>query len=47
MLYLLDASVLITANNSYYPVDQIPEYWEWLLHMGQSGRVKKFRWKFF
>ncbi|MFC3108407.1 DUF4411 family protein [Undibacterium arcticum] len=40
MLYLLDASVLITANNSYYPVDQIPEYWEWLLHMGQSGRVK-------
>ncbi|MGS0741797.1 DUF4411 family protein [Glaciimonas sp. GG7] len=40
MLYLLDASVLITANNSYYPVDQIPEYWEWLLHMGQSGRIK-------
>lgn len=40
MLYLLDASVLITANNSYYPVDSVPEYWEWLTHMGQSGHVK-------
>ena len=34
MLYLLDASVLITAYNSYYPIDRVPEYWEWLVHMG-------------
>lgn len=40
MLYLLDASVLITANNSYYPVDCVPEYWEWLLHMSQAGHIK-------
>ena len=40
MLYLLDASVLITANNSYYPVDSVPEFWEWLLHMGKEGHVK-------
>jgi hypothetical protein len=40
MLYLLDASVLITANNSYYPVDRVPEYWAWLLHMGEQGRIK-------
>lgn len=40
MLYLLDANVLITANNSYYPVDRVPEYWEWLQHMGTAGRVK-------
>ena len=40
MLYLLDASVLITAHNSYYPIDRVPEYWEWLLHMGGLGRVK-------
>lgn len=40
MLYLLDASVLITANNSYYPVDQVPEFWEWLLHQGGMGNVK-------
>jgi hypothetical protein len=39
MPYLLDASVLITANNSYYPIDRIPEYWGWL-HMGASGNVK-------
>lgn len=40
MLYLLDASVLITAHNSYYPVDGVPEYWEWLIYMGEHGRVK-------
>ena len=40
MLYLLDASVLITANNLYYPVDRVPEYWEWLLHLSQAGHIK-------
>lgn len=40
MLYLLDANVLITANNFYYPVDRVPEYWEWLLHMSQTERIK-------
>lgn len=25
MLYLLDANVLITANNLYYPIDSVPE----------------------
>jgi Domain of unknown function (DUF4411) len=40
VLYLLDASVLITANNSYYPVDRVPEYWDWLKHMGENGNIK-------
>jgi hypothetical protein len=40
MLYMLDANVLITANNLYYPIDSVPEYWEWLAHMGAAGRVK-------
>lgn len=40
MLYLLDASVLITAHHHYYPVDGVPEYWEWLTFMGQQGNVK-------
>ena len=40
MLYLLDASVLITANKSYYPVDSVPEFWEWLLYMAGQGRIK-------
>ena len=40
MLYLLDASVLITANNSYYPIDRVPEYWEWLAYVGSQGHVK-------
>lgn len=40
MLYLPDASVLITANNLYYPIDRVPEYWEWLAFMGTLGQVK-------
>jgi len=40
MLFLLDASVLITAHAQYYPVDRIPEYWEWMLHMAKQGKVK-------
>lgn len=40
MLYLLDANVLITANSSYYPIDQVPEFWSWLLHQCGSGFVK-------
>ena len=40
MLYLFDANVLITASNTYYPIDQIPEFWEWLQFQGQAGKIK-------
>lgn len=40
MLYLLDASVVITAKNAYYPIGQVPEYWSWLSHQGELGNVK-------
>jgi hypothetical protein len=40
MLYLLDANILITASNSYYPIDQVPEFWSWLQHQAASGQVK-------
>lgn len=40
MLYLLDANVLITANNSYYAIDQVPEFWDWLQHQAACGEIK-------
>lgn len=40
MLYLLDANVLIDANRDYYPINKVPEFWEWLTHVGGSGHVK-------
>lgn len=40
MLYLLDANVLIDANRDYYPIDRVPEFWEWLVYMGNRGSVK-------
>ena len=40
MLYLIDASVLITAQNTYYPLDSVPEYWGWLCHVCTEGHTK-------
>ena len=40
MLYLLDANVLIRANDSYYPIDRVPEFWSWLVHMAQRDLAK-------
>lgn len=40
MLHLLDANVLITANRLYYPLERVPEFWEWLVNMGQTDQVK-------
>jgi len=40
MLYLLDANVLIDANRDYYPIERVPEFWDWLEHNGDSDNVK-------
>ena len=40
MLFLLDANVLIDANRDYYSFDVVPEFWSWLIHMGNQDRVK-------
>lgn len=40
MLYLLDANVLIDANRDYYPIERVPEFWDWLEHNGDNGNVK-------
>lgn len=39
MRYLLDANVLITADRDYYPLERVPEFWDWLLHQGSEGRI--------
>ena len=40
MLYLLDANVLIDANRDYYPLERVPEFWEWLENAGGNGYAK-------
>ena len=40
MIYLLDANVPIDANRDYYPIDRVPQFWEWLVSLGQMGQVK-------
>ena len=40
MLHLLDANVLIDASRDYYPMDRVPEFWEWLVHVGKHKKVR-------
>lgn len=40
MLYLLDANVLITADREYYPMDRIPQFWDWILEQAGAGKIK-------
>ena len=40
MLYLLDANVLIRAHEDYYPIDRIPQFWAWLVSLGDSSTIK-------
>ena len=40
MLYLLDANVLIQAHEEYYPLDRVPQFWDWVLSVAQAGQAK-------
>jgi hypothetical protein len=40
LLYLLDANVLIRAHEDYYGIDQVPQFWNWLLTTAAAGAVK-------
>ncbi len=40
MLHLFDANVLITASHTYYPLDGVPEFWDWIDHQATKGRIK-------
>lgn len=39
-LYLIDANVLIRAKEDYYPLDRIPQFWQWLIQQGIAGVIK-------
>lgn len=40
MLYLLDANTLIDAKRDYYPIERVPEFWDWLIHHGENDHIK-------
>ncbi len=40
MQYLLDANVLITANNQYYEIDRIPHFWDWIAKHASLDIIK-------
>ena len=40
MLYLLDANVLMTAQDAYYPIERVPQFWEWIIDNAKHNRIK-------
>ena len=40
MLYLIDANVLIRADEDYYGFEQVPQFWDWLFEQCQAGTIK-------
>lgn len=40
MLFLVDANVLIDANRDFYPIERVPEFWEWLEYHGTEGNIR-------
>lgn len=40
MTYLLDANCLIDSNRDFYPLDRVPEFWDWLQHKGENEILK-------
>lgn len=38
-MYLIDANVLIRAHGDFYPIDRVPQFWDWLIKQGQLGNV--------
>ena len=40
MLYLLDANVLMTAHDAYYPIERVPQFWKWIIDNAENGRIK-------
>lgn len=40
MLYLIDANVLVTANNQYYSLDRVPQFWDWIQAQAEAGTIK-------
>ena len=40
MIYLLDANVLIRAHEDYYPLDGVPQFWDWILVTAAAGHIK-------
>jgi hypothetical protein len=40
MLYLLDSNVLITANDTYYELERIRPFWDWICAEAKRNVVK-------
>ena len=31
---------MIDAKRNYYPIDRVPEFWDWLVYLGRQKTIK-------
>ena len=39
MAYLLDTNILVNAKRTYFGFDICPDFWGWLLHENNQGKI--------
>ena len=39
-MYLLDANTLMEAHDTFYPVDRIKPFWDWVYDQADAGLIK-------
>ena len=39
-MHLVDANIVITAARTFFQLDRVPEFWEWLEHQGAVNNLK-------
>lgn len=40
MMYLLDANTLVEAHKTFYPVDRVKPFWDWVQAQAAAGPIK-------
>lgn len=40
MMYLLDANTLMEAHDTFYPVDRVKPFWDWIRFKAEAGLIK-------
>jgi hypothetical protein len=38
--WYVNRTVPIRAHEDYYPIDRVPQFWDWLLNIAEAGHVK-------
>lgn len=38
-MYIIDTNILVEANRVHFPLNTAPDFWNWLVMLGQQGKI--------